>query len=164
VPLAVVEAAMALAKQHGARVLLNAAPAQPLPEDLLARVDVLLVNRSEAVLLADAAAPAAPETCAWLLRERGPELVAVTLGAEGALAVDAQGLHRQPGFKTDAIDAVGAGDAFAGAMAVALGEGHPVGAVLRFACAAGALATTRRGAVPSLPARAEVEAFLARQG
>jgi ribokinase len=97
------------------------------------------------------------------LRERGPGLVVVTLGARGAVAADAHGQHLQRGFRVEAIDAVGAGDAFAGALAVALGDGRGIDWALRFGCAAGALATTRRGAVPSLPTRADVERFLARQ-
>ncbi|MBM4061742.1 MAG: ribokinase [Planctomycetes bacterium] len=163
VPLAAVAAAAQLARRHGARVVLNAAPAVPLPDSLLAHVDVLVVNRGEAALMAHAPG-ADPETCAARLRARGCGLVVVTLGAQGAIAVDASGVHRQPGFVVVSVDTVGAGDAFVGALAVALAEGLPLVEQLRRGCAAGALATTRRGALPSLPTREEVDGFLRRQG
>lgn len=159
VPLAAVAAAAALARQHRVRTVLNAAPALPLPDSVLSLVDVLVVNRSEAALLAGTSGASA-EACAAALRRRGPELVLVTLGADGAVAVDAAGVHAQPGFPVPAIDAVGAGDAFVGAVAVALTEGRPVADLLRAGCAAGALATTRRGAQSALPTRAEVAEFL----
>lgn len=84
----------------------------------------------------------------------------ITLGAKGAVALDGTEVLTQPAFKVDAIDAVAAGDAFVGAFTVALAEGQALAAALRFACAAGALATTRRGAQPSLPRRADVETLL----
>ena len=81
----------------------------------------------------------------------------VTLGAAGALARGRVGTHRVPGVKVDAVDTTAAGDAFNGALAVALAERRDVGSALRFANAAAALACTKRGAQPSLPTRAEVE-------
>jgi ribokinase len=176
VPLPVVDAAVQCARRHGSKVVLNAAPARRLPDELLRAVDVLVVNRGEAALLVAAASDAAPaagaETLAGALLAMGPTRVFVTLGREGAVACTRGGdggtgaaprILRQPGFRVDSIDAVAAGDAFVGAVAVALAEGMGEDASLRLACAAGALATTKRGAQPSLPRRAEVDAFLARQ-
>ena len=81
----------------------------------------------------------------------------MTLGAAGALARSRAAMHRVPGVKVDAVDTTAAGDAFNGALAVALAERRDVGSALRFANAAAALACTKRGAQPSLPTRAEVE-------
>jgi ribokinase len=86
----------------------------------------------------------------------------VTRGAQGALVVTADGAtHHVPGVPVTVVDTTGAGDAFTSALAVALAEGQPLLAAVRFAGAAGALAVTRLGVVPALPTRAEVEAKLA---
>ncbi|WP_441249389.1 ribokinase [Kitasatospora sp. McL0602] len=158
VPLPTVLAAAHAARAAGALAVLNAAPLPaPGPQtdrllgQLLSCVDVLVVNESEAAGLG--ADPAA-------LRARGPATVVVTLGAAGALAVDAQRSYREPGFAVAAVDTVGAGDAFCGALALALGAGLPLPQALRQGCAAGALAATRPGAQASLPTGAEVSALL----
>lgn len=154
--------AVGLARGHGVRVILNAAPAQPLPDELMARVDVLVANRLEAHALTGVDPAGPPEEMLAALRARGPRVVIVTLGADGAVGMDGDAVVTHPGFPVASIDAVGAGDAFTGALAVALAEQRPLAAALRFACAAGAMATTKRGAMPSLPTRAEVEALAAR--
>ena len=156
------ERAVSLARAHGVRVLLNTAPAQMLPDELVARVDVLVANRLEAQALTDLDPASRPERLLAALRARGPRVAIVTLGEDGAVGIDGDAVVTQPGFPVPSIDAVGAGDAFTGALAVALGEGSSLAAALRFACAAGAMATTKRGAMPSLPTRAEVEALAAR--
>ena len=161
VPLPAVATAIALARAAGTRIQLNAAPAQPLPAELLARLDVLVVNRGEAELLAGTAEDTAPEELAHALQSLGPGLVVVTLGAKGALARHGDLTFVQAGFHVKVVDTVAAGDAFAAAFAVATAEDMPVADALRFACATGALATTKHGAQPSLPTRDEVEAFLA---
>ena len=161
VRLQAVQAAARAAHANGLRVLLNAAPARPLSDDFLALVDVLVVNQHEAVTLAGGKSDTAPEALLGKLRARGPRLVVITLGAEGAIACEGREVLIQPAFKVDAVDAVAAGDAFTGALAVALAEGQELAGALRFACAAGALATTKRGAQPSLPRREAVDEFLA---
>lgn len=159
VPLPAVAAAIGLARRHGVRVILNPAPALPLDDSLLALADVVVPNESEAAALTgirpdgwEGAARAAQA-----LRARGPGAVVLTLGGRGALLADGDGLVEQPAFAVAAVDATAAGDAFVGALAVALAEGRPPREALRWASAAGALATTIAGARPSLPPRQRIE-------
>lgn len=160
-PLETVLAAARAGHDHGATVILNPAPAQPLPEAVWPLVDVLTPNETEAGLLAGVAEPAEAAT---RLLARGPATVLVTLGAAGVLVAQAgQPTQHLPAFKVQAIDATAAGDAFNGALAVALARGQVLPAAVRFAQAAGGLATTRLGAFPSLPRLAELEALLAVQ-
>ena len=164
VDLTVIERAIGLARAHGVRVVLNTAPARPLPDELMAEVDVLVANRLEAHALTGLDPAGPPVGVLAALRARGPRVVIVTLGEDGAVGMDGSTVVAQPGFPVASIDAVGAGDAFTAALAVALAEKQSLAAALRFACAAGAIATTKRGAMPSLPSRAEVDALLARPG
>lgn len=167
VDLAAVTEAAALAREHGRTVLLNAAPAPDRPDDradladLLDLVNVLLVNEHEARTLAgepDGVTGARALT-------GGTRAVVVTLGARGAVLVDRAGaLTQVPAPAVRAVDTTGAGDAFVGTLAAATALGSPLPAALRRACAAGALAVQVHGAVPSLPTRAAVDAFLAREG
>ncbi len=103
-----------------------------------------------------------PEAAASALLARGVRTVVVTLGAQGVLACSGATPLHVAAPAVIAIDTTGAGDAFNGALAVALGEGRPLADALRFATAAGALACTRRGAQDALPTREEVEALLGR--
>jgi len=164
VPTETVLAAAAVAHQAGVRVILNPAPAPPnlLPAELLARVDILTPNESEAGLLTGTQVSA--EVAARRLAGQGVGAVIVTLGARGALIVTLDAQRLVPGFSVNAVDTTAAGDAFNGGLAVALAEGRPLAAAVRFANACGALATTRLGAQPSLPTVDEVEAFLAERG
>jgi ribokinase len=158
-PLATVLAAALAGRERGATVILNPAPAQPLPDEIWPLVDVLTPNETEAALLAGGAEP--PEAAARLLA-RGVGTVLVTLGAAGVIvAQPGEPVQMVPAFKVQAVDATAAGDAFNGALAVALARGDPLAGAVRFAQAAGGLATTRLGAFPSLPRPAEVEELLA---
>jgi ribokinase len=160
IPLQVAEYAAELAHAGGVTLILNAAPAQPLPPALLAQVDYLVVNEVEASLLAGTVA-AHPADAARALQALGAQAVVVTLGAEGSLLVSRDGTSvSAPQFTVRAVDTTAAGDAFAGAFAVALASGMPPDQALRWGNAAGALAVTRAGAQPSLPARLEVDEFL----
>lgn len=144
-PVAVVEGAVARATGF---VCANLAPAVAVSEALLRRCDLIVVNAGESAAYGEA-----------LRAARGR--VVVTRGAEGAEMFD--GGVRVAGAIPPAVvatDATGAGDAFVGAITLALVEGLTPEAALRFACAAGALAATRPGAQPSLPTRAEVERAL----
>ena len=144
-PLATVEAAVARAAGF---VCANLAPAAPVSEALLRRADLIVVNETEAAFYGEAL-------------HRGSGRVVTTLGARGA--VMHQGgveIARASPPRVDAVDATGAGDAFVGAICVALLEGMEPEEALRFACAAGALAATRSGAQPSLPSRRAVEAII----
>ncbi len=165
VPLSTVSAAARLAFSRGARVILNPAPAQRLPDDLLRHVSILTPNESEAELLTGVKlnGAAGAEKAAIKLRRRGVQTVILTLGAQGALVVDESGTKLIPGFKVKALDTTAAGDTFNGALAVALTEGQPIERAVRFANAAAAISVTRWGAQPSAPARHEVERFLKRQ-
>ena len=159
-PLPAVQRAMTLARKHKALVVLNPAPAQPLEASVLKDLDYLIPNQSELALLTgqDDAAAAARQ-----LRQAGVRNVVVTLGEAGVLVVDEAGEFRLPAHAVQAVDTVAAGDAFVGAFAVALLEGRSAREAARWGNGAGALAVTRPGAQPSLPRRAELEAFLREQ-
>jgi ribokinase len=144
-PVATVEAAVARAAGF---VCANLAPAAPVSDDLMRRADLIVVNETEAAFYGEA------------LHRAGGRVV-TTLGARGAVMhQDGVETARASPPPVQAVDATGAGDAFVGAVCVALLEGLEPEAALRFACAAGALAATRPGAQPSLPTRAEVAAIL----
>lgn len=160
IPLETVQYAAELAQAGGVRLILNAAPAQPLPPALLTQIDYLIVNEVEAGLLAGTAT-ARSEDAARALQALGAQAVVVTLGAEGSLLLSRDGTSvAAPSFAVQAVDTTAAGDAFAGAFAVALAAGMPPARALRWGNAAGALAVTRAGAQPSLPTRLEVDEFL----
>jgi ribokinase len=163
-PLATVTAAVAVAAKAGVPVILNPAPARPLPNSLLKRISILTPNETEAELLTgikvtDAAAAA--KACSKL-RSRGVGIVILTLGGRGAFLADADGARLVPGFKVKTVDSTAAGDIFNGALGVALAEGKTVLDAVRFANAAAALSVTRLGAQPSAPSRADIEKFLRR--
>ncbi len=151
------------ARDAGARVVLNPAPAGDVPGELLALADVLAPNAVEAQALTGepATTPDDALAAASRLLARGPSAVVVTLGGQGAVAL-ARGVHvHVPALPVRAVDTVGAGDAFCAALAVRLGEGAGIEDAVRFANAAGALSTTIAGAEPSMPRRHAVEALLA---
>ncbi len=158
-PLATVQAAARIAAQAGVRVILNPAPAQPLPDDLLRLIAILTPNETEAELLTGIKVhdPASAGQAADVLLTRGVQTVIITLGASGAF-VAADGLRKLlPGFRKDAVDTTAAGDVFNGALAVALAEGQELEQAVRFANAAGAISVTRMGAQPSAPGRGEID-------
>jgi ribokinase len=146
VPLETLTAAVARCEGF---VALNLAPAMATSPEVLKRADLLIVNETEAAFYGEAT----------LLASGG--LVAVTLGARGAVLYrDGQEVARTAPPRVEVIDATGAGDTFTAALTVALLERREPEAALRFACAAGALATTKAGAQPSLPWREDVDALI----
>ena len=161
VPLDAVEAAAQLAHGAGRRVILNAAPARPLPDTLLRLLDVLIVNEAEAASLTKRPIDTAPEQLAKALLALGPNAVIITLGKRGALVADASGTSTVPSVPVTATDTVGAGDAFCGTVAAMLAEDKTLAHAVRVGCVAGALAATKPGAIPSLPTRAAVGEILA---
>ena len=170
VPLAAVAHAVSIARAAGARVILNPAPACPLPATLLAGVDILTPNETEAETLAARGSDTVPssadvERTAGMLLGLGPWAVVVTLGAAGALVAVAADRTYVPAFPVEPRDTVAAGDVFNGCLAVRLAEGLDLVAATRFAAAAAAISVTREGAQASAPHRGEIEAFLtARSG
>ena len=159
-PLETVMAALKLARSAGKITILNPAPARILPDDLLALVSVLTPNETEAALLAGDAA-VTPAQWANVLRERGAASVVVTLGARGALVVtEAEEKLVQAFAPEKTVDTTAAGDCFAGALAVALGEGQSLRSAAMFANAAASLSVEKAGAQPSLPNRYEVDVRL----
>jgi ribokinase len=152
VPLEAVGEIARRARARHARVVLNAAPARHLPATLLASVDVLVVNETEAVAVAVTAdVPAMPEAFAAAIFRRFGCATVVTLGAQGALAVEGGRLLRVAAPGVRVVDTTGAGDAFTGALAAALDRGAAWPRALAEGVAAGSLACTSAGAQAALP-------------
>ncbi len=162
-PLPTVRHAATLAMKAGVPVILNPAPAAPLAGELLSRVSVLTPNELEAAALTGASSSGvyAARQAALRLHASGVANVVITLGREGALMEGEAGSSQVPGCAVTAVDTTAAGDAFNGALAVALAEGASLGRAVRFANRAAALSITRPGAQPSLPTREAVESFAA---
>ncbi|MBC7328556.1 ribokinase [bacterium] len=162
IPLEPVEASVFLAKEEGTRVILNPAPAQPLPQSVLENVDILVPNETEAKILSGFPPDEdiSPLELAKMLRAKGVKRVIITLGSKGSLYVDENEQFEVPAFKVESVDTTAAGDSFCGALAVAISEGKGIREAIRFASACAAISTTRLGAQPSLPRREEVEEFL----
>jgi ribokinase len=161
-PLDTVAAALKLAREEGLRTMLDPAPAQPLARELLDLVDILTPNESEAqMLLGRPAARVSPDDAAELaaaLAQLGPGTVILKLGDQGCFCAG----NHHPCFPVEVRDTTAAGDTFNAALAVALAEAKPMEEAIRFANAAAGISVTRLGAQASAPARAEVEALLAR--
>lgn len=161
-PLDTVLRGLVRAKGFGLLTILNPAPATPeiCRGEMLRYVDVITPNEGEAALLTGAGLsdPARPMAAVQKLQELGCGRAVITLGAEGCLVVENE-LISIPGYEVDAVDTTAAGDAFNGALAVALAEGRSIVDAARWATRASAIAVTRPGAQPSLPTRAEIESF-----
>jgi ribokinase len=145
IPIDEVIAAFRHARRQGALTILNPAPAQALPQELVQLCDIVVPNEHEADLIGGVPA----------LLDRGVSAVVTTLGAAGVVVTEStQGAVEtwsEPAVEVTAIDTTGAGDAFCGALAARLAAGDELRDAVRYAAAAGALATTVAGAVPSLP-------------
>jgi len=149
-------AAARLARKAGARVILNPAPAVPASKLELTNVDILTPNESEFEVLTGTTD--LQKGSAQLL-SFGPEVVIVTLGDRGAQVTTRDDSFRVPAPKVRAVDATGAGDAFNGALAVALAEGEPLASAVRFANYAGAMTVMKEEVVPAIPTRKELDEF-----
>lgn len=163
IPLPVVMLAAETAREAGLIVVLDPAPMTELPDALLANVSWMTPNQTEAEALTGVVASDEAEAlrAAEVLHARGVDRAVVTLGERGCVYAGPDGTLVVAAPHVEVIDTVGAGDAFNGALAASIVAGRDVRGALHAACAAGAIACTRRGALPSLPTAAEVEAALA---
>lgn len=149
-------------RELGFTVILDPAPAAPLPEDVWGNVDIVTPNETEATILTgievtDAAT--AEQAGRWFL-DHGVGAAVITLAAQGSCVVTADGATIVPPLPVEAVDTTAAGDAYAGYLGAALANGASLTDAVRLASAAGALTVTKPGASPSLPLRADVDAFL----
>ncbi len=149
-------------RRLGLTLILDPAPAQPLPDALWDGIGLVTPNELEAEVLTGRPvddAESAEAAGRWF-RDRGVETAVITRAQHGATVVTAEGVQHLPAFPVEAVDTTAAGDAFAGALGASLAAGDPLQAAVRRGLAAGALAVTVRGASPSLPTAAAVDAFL----
>jgi ribokinase len=161
IPLPAVEYAARMGQEQGLKVILNPAPAAELPHSLLESVDILVPNESELALLSgrEISDISDAESAAKRLMDRGIPVVIVTLGDQGALLVEKSGSQHIPAAEVEVVDTTAAGDSFIGGLAAGILQHKPLPEAVRYANIAGALATTKSGAQPSLPTAAEVENF-----
>lgn len=154
-----------IARAAGVRTILNPAPAAPLDDAMLALCDFVTPNESEAEALTGLPVTSVPEAerAADALLAKGVGAVVITLGGNGALYRDhSRSVHVPVISAGPVVETTGAGDAFNGGFAVALSEGRDVVEAVRFGCATAGISVTRPGTAPAMPARAEIEALLAR--
>ena len=164
-PIDASQRAVEIAKANDTIVILDPAPARPLPKSLLAQVDILTPNVSEAAVLAgqEVTTPEAGVTVAKALQSQmatdGFSAVVLTLGEQGVLLCAPMQTEHIPAVPVEAVDTTGAGDAFCGALATALANGDDLLDAITFANSAGAAAVTVLGATPSMPTRQRIEAI-----
>jgi ribokinase len=165
IPLNAVMEAAVVAKQKQVTVMVDPAPAQAhLPDNFFTLVDILTPNQTEAEALVGF--PVTSEDSAFkaaeILVRRGVGLVIIKLGADGAVVANGETCFHQPAFSVNVVDTVAAGDAFNGGLAIALANGRPLTAAVKFATATAALSVTQRGAQPSMPTLHQVDTLLAK--
>ena len=165
VPLDSVLEAARLARAHGTRVVLNPAPAQPLSSELLALVDLITPNQTEAELLTGVkvTGEASAAQASARFHQMGISDVMITLGSQGVYCSNGQQQALIPGFRVEAVDTTAAGDTFNGALLAAELAGADFHSAVRFAHGAAALSVTRFGAQSSIPGKQEVDTFLQSQ-
>ncbi|NEO73454.1 ribokinase [Moorena sp. SIO3H5] len=166
IPMSVVLLAAAAAQKVGCPVILDPAPAQELPEELYGMVDIMTPNQLEASVLVDFPVDTieSAKNASEVLLQRGVDTVIVTLGEQGVFCATGSESFFVPAFSVEAVDTVAAGDAFNGAMAVAIAKGLPLRQAVVWGAAAGALAVTKPGAQPSLPDKETFNGFLTKLG
>lgn len=165
IPLPTIAAFLQRARAAGATTLLNPAPAQKMSGELLALVDILVLNETELGFLAGTELTDSDEAAkiiavARKLQARQDQTICVTLGKRGVLALAASEEFAVPGRVVKAVDTTGAGDCFVGALASQLADGVPLRTALAFANAAASISVQRMGAGPSMPTAAEVVTVL----
>lgn len=162
VPLETVTRAIEIAHGAGVKVILNPAPGRSLDADLLSKVDVLTPNETEAQIITGLPVETIEqaEAAGKKLVSQGVGVVVITMGGKGSLVVSKDLVKHIPGHTVTVVDTTGAGDAFSGALAVALSEEMKLEDAVKFATAAAALQVTRFGTAPAMPYRQEVLSFL----
>ncbi|HZS93875.1 MAG TPA: ribokinase [Chloroflexota bacterium] len=160
IPLPTVVRAARIGHGSGATIILNPAPARPLPPELLSQVDILIPNEEELTNVSGEPTGTEAEAAAHSLLRNGVGAVIVTRGERGALVVTGDGSFAVSSPQVNAIDTVGAGDAFVGNLAYSLDSGETLRDGVEFAVAAAAVSVQRAGAQPSMPSRAETMALL----
>ena len=153
---------MELAKRYHKPIVFNPAPFQDVPPRLLEGVDYLTPNETEASFFSGVPveSPEDAERAGRILLDRGVKNVVVTMGRRGALYVGREQSFLLPTVPNQPVDTTGAGDAFNGALCVALAEGMPIRRAMMFANTAAAISVTRAGTSPSMPQRAEIDALI----
>lgn len=167
IPLPAIAAFFRRARGAGATTVLNPAPAQAMSRELLALVDILVLNETELGFLAGSGLSESDEAAriiavARQLQARQDQTICVTLGKRGVLALAGREEIAVPGRVVKALDTTGAGDCFVGALAAQLADDVPLRAALAFANAAASISVQRMGAGPSMPTAAEVAAVMQR--
>jgi ribokinase len=163
VPEATVAAAIHTAHTHDVPVIVDAGPPRTFGPEVWGEATVISPNMLEAATLVGhpVESDVEVEDAAWELLAAGPQSVVLKRGSAGALLANSEGIIHVPSFRVDALDTTGAGDAFSGALVVAIAEGKPLPEAVRIANAAGAITVTRVGTLSAMPARDEIEDFLA---
>lgn len=161
IPFDVSLAAAALATERNVTVLLDPAPPGQIPLDVFPAFDIITPNQHEGQFHTgvEVSDPESAKQAAQILRERGTRIAIVKIGEHGVYFSSCDSSGFIEAFDVNAVDTTSAGDAFGGALAVALGERRPLEEAVRFAAAAGALAVTRTGVQDAMPARTEVESL-----
>ncbi|SFN54134.1 ribokinase [Izhakiella capsodis] len=164
-PIESVQLAAEIAVKNRCKVILNPAPAAKLSDKLLALVDIITPNETEAQTLTgiDVSDDNGAALAAAALHKKGIATVIITLGNRGAWLSEGGKGKKIAGFKVSAVDTIAAGDTFNGALITALLEAQPLDEAIIFAHAAAAIAVTRSGAQPSVPRREEIDRFLQQQ-
>ncbi|MDO4548552.1 MAG: ribokinase [Clostridia bacterium] len=167
-PLPSINHAMAIARQSGAVIILDPAPApsSPLPEAILALCDYVTPNETELMALTGMPVDTVEQAveAAGKLLDKGAKAVINKRGSEGALFVSADGYKMYPGFKVEAVDTTAAGDSFNAGLAIGLSLGYGIDEAIILANAVGALSTLKKGAKAGMPTLDEAQRFIALQG
>ena len=164
-PLESIIEGMRIAHGHGLQVILDPAPARPLPDDIFRVCDIVTPNETELQILTGMPTETVEQAAAAArtLIERGAKLVLNKRGAAGVLLVSASECRMIPGFTVNAVDTTAAGDSFNAGLAVGLAQELPIDEAIRLANAVGALSTTKAGAQPAMPSMAQARALMAQQ-